>query len=245
MAWLTEPRFFKPFPGNTTFDTIVGVVRLSTKYQVDPLLKRALTHLSAAFPLTADSYYAKTASEWESGLTTNAKFLRIVLFAREMAIDWILPVALYQATANCTTTELQNGLDVEGTHIELGPQDKLLCLAQSLEITRSACSEVTHFLWEPLQIPHCSSPSAYGGLNCTNSRVSARQNVEQWRREKTFPMRLWISEDWETLRVCSVCMTAMKAAHQEALNTFWDGLPQRFGLPGWEVLKQMKEAALQ
>jgi hypothetical protein len=36
----------------------------------------------------------------------------------------------------------------------------------------------------------------------------------------------------------------MKAAHGQALESFWAELPQRFGLPGWDVLKQMKQRDL-
>ncbi|KAJ7082109.1 hypothetical protein C8R44DRAFT_823124 [Mycena epipterygia] len=242
--------FFGAIPAKTTFAIVSGVIRLSTKYQVDALRNRALAHLWTAFSFTPNELYIHNRS-WE---IPPKEWIRIVLFAREMSIDWILPVAFYRVVANSTPTELQNGLDLDGGHMELEPRDKIMCLEQSLDITRSACSEITQFLWQPLKIPNCSSSKGsnpgglkgfnHGALDCMTSRMEARQKVEQRRREKTFPMDLWVLADWEALKVCSVCMSAMKPAHQRALDTFWESLPQRFGFPGWRALKQMKDAAL-
>ncbi|KAJ6531182.1 hypothetical protein B0H19DRAFT_911807, partial [Mycena capillaripes] len=41
--------FFEPYPARTEYATVVGVLRLSNKYQVDSLRKRALIHLGSAF----------------------------------------------------------------------------------------------------------------------------------------------------------------------------------------------------
>ncbi|KAJ7184938.1 hypothetical protein C8R46DRAFT_468554, partial [Mycena filopes] len=38
--------FFEPWPSTLEFRVVAGILRLSQKYQVDPLWKRALIHLS-------------------------------------------------------------------------------------------------------------------------------------------------------------------------------------------------------
>ncbi|KAJ6566916.1 hypothetical protein B0H19DRAFT_940210, partial [Mycena capillaripes] len=47
---LFDYEFFDPYPAKTDFDAIHGVLRLGTKYRVEPLRRRALQHLSSAHP---------------------------------------------------------------------------------------------------------------------------------------------------------------------------------------------------
>ncbi|KAJ7111636.1 hypothetical protein C8R43DRAFT_852582, partial [Mycena crocata] len=47
---LFDYEFFAPYPAKTDFDAIHGILRLGTKYRVEPLRRRALQHLSSAHP---------------------------------------------------------------------------------------------------------------------------------------------------------------------------------------------------
>ncbi|CAK5263869.1 unnamed protein product [Mycena citricolor] len=47
---LFDYEFFAPYPAKTDFDAIHGVLRLGTKYRVEPLRRRALQHLSSVHP---------------------------------------------------------------------------------------------------------------------------------------------------------------------------------------------------
>ncbi|KAJ7132735.1 hypothetical protein C8R46DRAFT_818567, partial [Mycena filopes] len=49
---LIYSEFFEPYPAKTIFPIIAGVLRMSHKYQVDVLRKRALVHLSSLYPTT-------------------------------------------------------------------------------------------------------------------------------------------------------------------------------------------------
>ncbi|KAJ6514132.1 hypothetical protein DFH09DRAFT_998999 [Mycena vulgaris] len=231
---LFDYEFFLPFPEETTLDTLIGIVRLSTKYQASALRKRALTHLSSCFPLTSAEYPGSVS--WDiAGL----EWIRFVNFAREMSLDWILPLAFYRVVAHCTFAQILDGVDVNGVHLALAPADKLKCIEQALALAGSAASQITHFMWEPLPIPGCPS-----GYQCTMARIAARKEVEGWRVQNTLPLSLWVTEDWDTMKVCQQCESAMKTAYQEAREDFWQGLPGRFGLSGWEALEQMKEEQL-
>ncbi|KAJ7029705.1 hypothetical protein C8F04DRAFT_744231 [Mycena alexandri] len=48
---LFDYEFFAPYPARTDFDAIHGVLRLGTKYRVEPLRRRALRHLASAHPM--------------------------------------------------------------------------------------------------------------------------------------------------------------------------------------------------
>ncbi|KAJ7452259.1 hypothetical protein FB451DRAFT_1050917 [Mycena latifolia] len=237
---LFDYEFFPPFPDKATFDTLLGVIRLSSKYQVDSLRKRGLVHLSSAFPFTPTEYPGSPSWDFPTiHLDRSRDLIRLVNFAREMSIDWILPLALYRVTANCTIAELLNGIVVDGVHVDLAPQDRPICLEQRYALATSASAEITDFLWNPVPIPRCSS-----GYSCTKARIESRKQVEAYRMNNILPLKLWLPEDWAGLDVCPVCKSAMKETHQEALESFWQGLPERFGCPSWDALQQMKENEL-
>ncbi|KAJ6601524.1 hypothetical protein B0H10DRAFT_2082251 [Mycena sp. CBHHK59/15] len=236
---LFDYRFFPPFPSRTTFDNLSGILRLATKYMVDPLRQRALVHLSSAFPLVLSEYpgWAAKAS-WS---IDDAQYIRLILLAREMSVDWILPLVLYRACNTLTPVQFLHGIYHGDTYLELSSADKLAYLQQFPLIRENGCAEVLDFLWNPAQILGCVN-----GRNgyCNRSRTDLRMSAEAWREENPLPLLLWNQGDWKSLTVCESCLAAMKEAHATALQKFWDGLPGRFGFPGWPELQKMKEDAL-
>ncbi|KAJ7169006.1 hypothetical protein C8R46DRAFT_243707 [Mycena filopes] len=257
LSALFDYESFGAFPAATTFDTISGILRLSKKYEVDSLYKRALTHLSSAsgdFP--ASSSWTLPHTEW----------IRVILLARELTLDWILPIAFYRVLENSTPSQLLQGIDIDGVHFELAPQDKSTAIVQLLAISRVACANVVHFLWDPTLMSGChntvpsftpaqasalfGSPPVPVPMNgqtsptCIAARLGARRKVEERRIAKCFPMDLWTEEDFNATALCAGCKAQMGAAHHSAADAFWTGLPERFGLPGWGVLRQMRDADL-
>ncbi|KAJ7914370.1 hypothetical protein B0H13DRAFT_1873048 [Mycena leptocephala] len=104
-----------------------GVIRLSTKYDVASLRNRALTHLSSAFPITRAEFPGSPS--WQ---IPDHEWIRVVLFAREMSIEWILPIAFYRVAEKCTPAQLLHGIVVDGVPFNLTPQDKLTSIEYSL-----------------------------------------------------------------------------------------------------------------
>ncbi|KAJ7133820.1 hypothetical protein C8R46DRAFT_1201706 [Mycena filopes] len=222
---LFDLEFFLPYPAKTDFDTICGIIRLSTKYQVDVLRKRGL--YSTWYETT--SWKLEDLDEW----------IRVLLFGQELSLDWILPIAFYRVVAGVPPRQIMHGIIVDGgIHLELSATDKLLCLEQSIALRTSASSAILSFLWERPDAD-CTN---YDG--CNEVRLDACKTAEQQRLERV-PLRLWQTENWEILSfACATCRASMKSAHARALQSFWDGLPQRFGLADWTVLEQIKAAAL-
>ncbi|KAJ7610109.1 hypothetical protein FB45DRAFT_336265 [Roridomyces roridus] len=64
---LFDYEFFAPYPAKTDFDAIHGVLRLGTKYRVEPLRRRALEHLASAHP--------PTLAGWDALCSTRLTFL--------------------------------------------------------------------------------------------------------------------------------------------------------------------------
>ncbi|KAJ7660355.1 hypothetical protein DFH06DRAFT_394263 [Mycena polygramma] len=230
---LFDHEFFAPYPAPTHFATISGIFRLSKKYEVESLRRRALEHLSSAFP-TDPAGYSSLSPSWKIEKDEcHESWIRVILFAREMSLDWILPLSFYRASAMCTPSQVMKGITLDGIHLELNAADKLMCYEQSIALRTSSSTAMIDFLWEPLEIAGCQ------GAACKDNRFMMRKQAEGW-REQAFPLTLWLRDDWKALKVCGPCMAAMKVAHKEALDTFWDKLPQRFGLPSWDELQRVK-----
>ncbi|KAF8197666.1 hypothetical protein K438DRAFT_1584955 [Mycena galopus ATCC 62051] len=229
---LFDYKFFLPFPSPTTFDAVAGIIRLSKKYEVDSLHKRALVHFASGFPPTAAEYPPESPS-WDM----ESQDIHAASLARELSLDWALPVALYRVCANASIDQILNGVHFDNERLELGSADKLLCLEQCIHLRGSASAQMVDFLWEPEKIEGCQSK------RCRNERMGQRKVAEGW-RNNLLPLGLWVDSDWDDCQVCSTCLTAMKKAHKTSLGKFWDGLPQRFGLGGWDELTKVRSRDL-
>ncbi|KAJ7669779.1 hypothetical protein B0H17DRAFT_949103 [Mycena rosella] len=224
--------FFEAWPSDVDFHIISGVLRLSQKYQVDPLKKRALRHISERCPSSLDQWGVK---QWA------VHPILLVNLAREVSADWILPTAL----ASCCwllAEELVHGVASATGHATLAPSDILLCMYALGQFQTTWTNRVLAFLWTPFSIPGCVSPAA-----CFTARVGYRRDAEDWREDDMGVLDLWDEHDWSNLRedVCGACFAAMQVSHQLARREYWDALPLIFGLPDWDTLLARRAAALE
>ncbi|KAJ7159993.1 hypothetical protein C8R43DRAFT_1064067 [Mycena crocata] len=232
--------FFEPHPAPATFDTISGVLRMSHKYEVGPLRKRALTHLCSYHPTTLHEWEELgEASPWHKELAARCHFPLLAL-ARQLSLDWMLPIAFYRACQVATPAKIIEGF--QGS--ELDSKDKIRWIAGSKQLETNAINGVVDFLWTPMVIDGCTSPQ-----QCTDDRVSLRRAVGIYLEYKDLPatiaLELWPQSNWERLNVCDVCLSAMKESHKEAMQTLWDELPEIFDLPAWSVLEAMRATAFE
>ncbi|KAJ7132542.1 hypothetical protein C8R44DRAFT_774165 [Mycena epipterygia] len=236
-----DSEFFEPYPARTDFNTIHGVLRLSHKYFVDYLRKRALLHLSSRFPSSSvDGWMGSTPASWS---IEPDQLIPIINLAREVSALWILPTVFYSL---CMTTphnvrSLVTGVTFRNHTTRLDPADLEIFLEGSYE-QREASSAMLQFLWHPEAVPGCVTPT-----KCYAARCAERK----YRDVKLFdlghsPLELWGAEEWNQLplTICLTCVGGMKATHKRAIASFWADLPTKYRLPCWEDLEQMKDAAL-
>ncbi|KAJ6452660.1 hypothetical protein C8R45DRAFT_1223452 [Mycena sanguinolenta] len=152
--------YFEQWPARVSFDIVAGILRLSQKYQVEPLKKRALVHLSRRYPITLEEFVPT--DEWHDPIA-------VANLARHVLAEWILPVVLYF----CTWLKPEDFLDGS-----LSPSDRLLCLRARDQLQTRWASKVLNFLWEPPQIPGCETRES-----CADLRVDCRALAETWREE--------------------------------------------------------------
>ncbi|KAJ7132724.1 hypothetical protein C8R46DRAFT_1015539 [Mycena filopes] len=238
---LLYSEFFEPPPTKTSFSVVAGILRMSHKYEVDVLRKRALIHLSSACPTTL--------SGWDTRLTEQtwfplapAHYFEAISLARQTSALWILPLAFYRACAALDIGEIMMG--TEG-HV-LSPADAVTCARGLRFLDTTATSQALNFLSSPT-VPGCESPHA-----CAARKREGHIKADEWRKYEFAtefrpcpPLEIWDDGTFERLEVCAVCKPHLRSAHALARQAIWDRLPDIFALPSWTELTQMKADALE
>ncbi|KAF7305713.1 hypothetical protein HMN09_00724600 [Mycena chlorophos] len=230
--------FFKPKAMDNPFEVVAGVLRISHKYDVPALRKRALHLITAVFPtklsdVPNNSRARQSWHEWTPSMEV------VVSLARKLSLDWILPFAFYEL---CRTS---HELDIL-TSDELSVEDKHRWAKGSARLTVNWNSAILDSIWNPLYIDGCKFPSI-----CLEQRVIARKDAEMDRAYDTdaprYPLNIYGETSLQGLctMVCSVCSKHIAQAFSEARQEFWVQLPAVFNLPSWEVLEKMKLEALE
>ncbi|KAJ7046044.1 hypothetical protein C8F04DRAFT_1322547 [Mycena alexandri] len=238
---LLYSEFFEPFPAPTSFPIIAGVLRMSHKYEVDVLRKRALIHFASRLPTTLQNW--GTWGTWSPEISSH--YLEAILLARQTSALWILPAACYSV---CSRVEIGNiiiGLD--GHRDSLKSTDVVTCARGVRYLDTTATSKIFDSLWSRT-ISGCENP-----LRCAEERRAKRLEAEIFRAFELGDVRpppnlhFLEARHFEHLvvtAVCRVCKSHSEAANQAARQSLWDRLPELFNLPPWAELEQMKAEAL-
>ncbi|KAJ7494258.1 hypothetical protein B0H11DRAFT_2003874 [Mycena galericulata] len=248
------PEFFMPFPSPTTFDVAAGCLRLSHKYGVDYLRRRALVHLSSGYDTKLSrrdrAVYATShkvfdnlpASEvlswwWPEELAHEIYAIQLL---REVDALWLLPAAFYNLSASFHHhgRKIFHGTVYNGTQTNLSVHDQE-CFTQGHAIQSQSIPEILRFLTDPFGIAGCTSPG-----ECVVARFRAAGEIlAEVEDYLSSPLYAGGKEDMLEA-VCSMCFAALTTTHQAARQAFWDKLPEIYCLPPWEELEQMKIAAI-
>jgi hypothetical protein len=232
-------RFFMPYPAPTTFETIAGILRLSHKYEVDYLRRRALVHLSSMYPTRLSAVDdglkpdvpAWNKPSWEPSRTAHATAINL---AREVNAPWVLPCAFYRAAAYTPVPFAST--NVSST---LSCSDQSSLTKGQFWQSHVAVPDILCFLYHPPILLGCE-----GGKNCLIARLLAFEYLREALASPTDPLFIWDDDDWESLQVCQSCLPCLKAAHKIARVDFWKLLPDAYGLPSWEELEKLRTEAI-
>ncbi|KAJ6497138.1 hypothetical protein C8R47DRAFT_1041832 [Mycena vitilis] len=244
---LFDPETFLPPPAPTTFEKVAAVLRLSTKYDVEYLRKRALTHLSSAYPTSL--------AQWREGALPLATFpvlrsdaLATINLAREVDCRWVLPTAFYDYCKFTGPAEIFRGTTQDGLLLSLPAPDTPLCL-EARETQREASKDLEHFLTAPLEkcVPN-PSPSANGKeQGCLGSRFVWLRYLQRLRQDGVWldPTEPWEHWDHFADHVCAPCLLSCQKKYEDARQAVWLSIPGMFNLPGWTELEAERSKALE
>ncbi|KAJ7464364.1 hypothetical protein FB451DRAFT_1094162 [Mycena latifolia] len=232
-----DSSFFTPPLANTPLEAIVGILRLSHKYDVPYLRRRALEHLGTLYPTTLSGYDARRAN-----LHTFAKvrtLLHMVMplqVAAEVGALWLLPTLYYEL---CTQS-IAWFVSAECWK-ELGERERTACL-----VGHSAQSRYFPNILHFLTLSKHSQSVCDDWTVCNRLRLDIANRTNKW-QDMTCPLDAWVKSDWKKMEqsgICETCMEEAKTIHVAARRAFWDQLPQMFGLPPWAELEEMRRVAL-
>ncbi|KAJ6460078.1 hypothetical protein C8R47DRAFT_994311 [Mycena vitilis] len=235
-----DSEFFEPYPAETDFGIIHGVLKLSNKYLVDYLRRRALLHLSSRYPTTLDGWMTISPTSWRIDPDL---IIPVINLAREVSALWVLPAVFYSL---CISTphhfrSLARGVPFRGCTARLTAADLEIFLEGS-HAQRECASAMLQFLWYPEHLQGCASYA-----RCYNARCAERKYREGLQYQLGYrPLELWGEAEWRQLppAICLICVDRMHGIHHQAMQSFWDDLPAKYHLPCWADLEQMKDAAL-
>nr|GAT55222.1 predicted protein [Mycena chlorophos] len=227
--------YFPPHPIPVSFPVVASVLRMSDKYGVDGLRARALAHLSEVHPTTLADFRALPPGLTEHLLIDGLYQARaeVVKLARQLSIDWLLPVAFYRLC------QLNPHPHMFTSDITLEDKERWLTGLRLLEGKEN--NKMIDFLWTPRVIDGCTSRS-----KCSEERLACRKEAEGWgiighkTGGRQLPLDLWDNGDWARLGVCGNCLATMTAEHSTCMQALWDRLPAIFDLPSWGALEARK-----
>ncbi|KAJ7186555.1 hypothetical protein C8R46DRAFT_1341934 [Mycena filopes] len=230
-----DSSYFMPAPAPFEPSAVLGILRLSHKYDVQYLFRRALNHLAIdGWYRTA---YDKPGKDHLLDTTGGSPViaLSIVGVAHEVGAHWLLPSAYYFA-ATYSAQELLPF--VEG---KMG-RYALLSLAARSHLVRGAVT-----------IRQClasADPCPTSEEVCKDARIAGLSDLLNDLADTEWVHPIYQASAGTTLTrleangMCDACCKSMKNQLSAAATTFWHGVPGIFGLQSWAELAQMERAAM-
>ncbi|KAF7341710.1 hypothetical protein MSAN_02069400 [Mycena sanguinolenta] len=219
--------FFERPPAPAKFDVVAGVLRLSTKYDVEYLRMRALLHLSAALPRSLAEYNSirPVTDPRPFHPEKNPQFPLLIL-VHELGLTWALPMALYFASA-FAVQHIMDGVAFNGHNIQLPqPVQRTLLIGR----TALAFAQIHNMLQCLRDLPcqecvvrgHCQS-----GAKAFHELMAGSRSI--------YPLTLMHPGIWDAFNplLCTSCFATAQADYQTARQKLWDELPAMFELGSW------------
>ena len=233
---LKVPSFFNPSElQHGDIPLIVKILRMSTKYQVPALRKRAIDVLLRWYPTTLDAY--KEEPTCENPLRDRYAYARHVMVAnvaRETDALVLLPTALFLCCASADASTLYDGMIQDGTYHLLSDRNKRAVVLGRPRLSHAARTRTHSFLFRP---------QARGGFECRRTACADFCNIYTSvldDKEDPFinPFRRIV---WESLgkACCTPCIQDWMRVNREASLEVWQELPSFFDLPPWQELTKV------
>ncbi|KAJ7473178.1 hypothetical protein B0H11DRAFT_2236720 [Mycena galericulata] len=193
-----DSSFFERPPARTTFPILSGVLKLSTKYDVEYLRRRALLHLASTSPNSLEEYDSIS-------LTSRDDILPRLLLANSMDVAWAMPAALYRVSCR-KIEEIVDGIPVStGSPFHLPSAIQRDCLIAHSALIFAQNHEGFRFL-RVSRVDGCVS-----GDFCANNRHDILEACTK--RKSLHPLGIIapiIWADFLPTQLCSVCLPKAK-----------------------------------
>ncbi|KAJ7134068.1 hypothetical protein C8R43DRAFT_929790 [Mycena crocata] len=233
-----DSNYFMPPPAGVDFFAVLGILRLSHKYDVDYLFKRALLHLELVYPHKLDKMHVRRGEIRLHYQDHNVKYdLKAILVLHEVGATWFLPAAYYSIGTYNHKSMTSAGEIWDSLPAEI----KIVCIAIPSHHIRASIA-VNSFL---------------ASRSCC--RTATRCNAERDEEATIFmhrfgtydsytvdPLDEWRHRGWDglTKRLCSECFSAAKHEYTALETRVWNLFPGHCELESWPILMKKRQQAL-
>ncbi|KAJ6556391.1 hypothetical protein B0H19DRAFT_1152485 [Mycena capillaripes] len=218
-----------PPPTKFDFHALLAILRLSHKYDVGYLYKRAIDHLETIFPIEMDRIEGINSNSLgyrqEIGLS-----LAAISGLHEVGAIWLLPYAYYSIAEFSPEALISSGEPWDKCDADI--KQTCLCL---LPLLIRATERLSHALASPST---CGSPD-----NCDLLKfrfLSSHDGLHQ------SPLSDFLFSGWRKFdgELCQDCATHAHMQYKGVRAKIWEELPVNCGLASWEVLLEKRREAL-
>ncbi|KAJ7652469.1 hypothetical protein DFH06DRAFT_1206198 [Mycena polygramma] len=232
-----DSSYFMEPPAEIDFRAVLGILRLSHKYDVPYLFRRAVRHLETVYPIELAKYPSTITSdpmEYHYGDVCLDLEALPVLF--EVGATWLLPCAFY----SIGTYPAEEFIRTEAWD-SLLPETKLTCLMLQVKQLR-AMTKLNAFLATD---PTCDSAQACSGMKLLFLRTTLTHRSPTGSGD-LHPLCEWPPKRLDKLEkgLCATCNHAGRTQRKGAEMEIWTQLPANCGLAAWDVLLEQRRVSL-
>ncbi|KAJ6447474.1 hypothetical protein C8R47DRAFT_999784 [Mycena vitilis] len=219
------------------FRAVLGILRLSHKYDVPYLFRRAIRHLETIYPIELAKYPSSLTSDhmdYDYGDVCLDLEALPVLF--EVGATWLLPrtfysIGTYPAEEFIVTEEWNSLL----------PETKLTCLLLQVKQLRAMTKLNASLAIEST----CDSAQACRSTKLLFLRTRLTHRPPNGAGD-LHPFGEWTPKRLDKLanRLCASCNHAGRAQRKAAEMEIWGQLPANCGLATWDVLLEQRRVSL-
>ncbi|KAJ7045164.1 hypothetical protein C8F04DRAFT_1388727 [Mycena alexandri] len=237
MSAISDPNYFQPAPTPLRLSVVLKVLRLSKRYEVPPLYRRALEHLAV------DGWYRQTFDEHSHDHLTDIapeetalrNSLSVIETAVEVGAQWLLPCAYYCLAGHEPDVLRPFLVGNMEPHVQK-------CIAAHSSLLRGVI-KVNQFLTQAGD-KQCATLA-----RCKAARASATSDLlamlnQPWVDPTPPTLEITTDANMKSRGMCDHCRALAKTRLRKAAAKFWNKLPKLFGLPTWEELHEMNRVAM-
>ncbi|KAJ7642444.1 hypothetical protein DFH06DRAFT_1052251 [Mycena polygramma] len=228
-----DSSYFMPPPSMIGFREVLGILRLSHKYDVGYLHKRALRHFETVYHVRLNevgSFNEDAHVEYEDD--DMYLDLEAIPVLHEVGATWLLPYAYY----NLAGTPAIDLFSPGGGWDQFPAGMNQACIrAQARQI------QASHLIADAMTpISSCATPDL---CNLAKLKFMKRHHITDMVLTPLYDQQYLFGSLY--YGVCRDCSAEAEALYRQVRDAVWNKLPANCGLEGWEVLLEKRRIALE
>ncbi|KAF9558388.1 hypothetical protein CPC08DRAFT_819328 [Agrocybe pediades] len=249
LSALYDAGYFEQPPSKCTIDMAIASLKLSTRYEVQFLRRKALAHLETGYPIELRDWDRRKdrstfsmdrdfGNNFTMSPTTLHETLAVIDVAYTCNAPWLLPSASYELGMHTIHSLVKHPLwksidDDLKAQLDVGRSQQALGFRRVLSF---------------LNIPSLTETCSNGDYTCTEARRKTRQLLDNEGWVTSDPLKMWDEEEWNAddlplAESCEQCLEICRSRHRRDRQHFWDSLPELYGWPCWSELRALQVTA--